>query len=324
MAPFWPIPFADFWLRHCYLYIPLKGRVPPFLHKVVLRRANQPHNSHEDRFSMLWPSRTQSPPKSQITMVKVSGKHIWCHQICLPDTLTIVIWLLGGDCVRLGQSIEKRSSWELWGWFALLKTTLCKKGGTLPFELNSEHSIPTRGVATDFLVGGRIVGRVANLPQNTLKIGKKNTGKHRTDTPLRSRIWGVDPPGFQKCGGQDPLDPPPPVGNAPDPYSHSSVHTTGRRTDRRPERRCYTVRHCGNLTSQRYRPAVASGECLPVCMCVRHRPGWCEHWAAYAIMTKPTHQCIFYKKWSADVIESKLLRNTMSVSPSVVCLYLFP
>ena len=110
----------------------VKGRVPPFLHKVVLRRANQPHNSHEDRFSMLWPSRTQSPPKNQITMVKVSGKHIWWHQICLPDTLTIVIWLLGGDCVRLGQSIEKRSSWELWGWFALLKTTLCKKGGTLP------------------------------------------------------------------------------------------------------------------------------------------------------------------------------------------------
>ena len=113
----------------------LKGRVPPFLHKVVLRRANQPHNSHEDRFSMLWPSRTQSPPKSQITMVKVSGKHIWWHQICLPDTLTIVIWLLGGDCVRLGQSIEKRSSWELWGWFALLKTTLCKKGGTLPLTV---------------------------------------------------------------------------------------------------------------------------------------------------------------------------------------------
>ena len=112
----------------------LKGRVPPFLHKVVLRRANQPHNSHEDRFSMLWPSRIQSPPKSQITMVKVSGKHIWWHQICLPDTLTIVIWLLGGDCVRLGQSIEKRSSWELWGWFALLKTTLCKKGGTLPLS----------------------------------------------------------------------------------------------------------------------------------------------------------------------------------------------
>ena len=114
----------------------IKGRVPPFLHKVVLRRANQPHNSHEDRFSMLWPSRTQSPPKSQITMVKVSGKHIWCHQICLPDTLTIVIWFLGGDCVRLGQSIEKRSSWELWGWFALLKTTLCKKGGTLPLRSN--------------------------------------------------------------------------------------------------------------------------------------------------------------------------------------------
>ena len=113
----------------------IKGRVTPFLHKVVLRRANQPHNFHEDRFSMLWPSRTQSPPKSQITMVKVSGKHIWCHQICLPDTLTIVIWLLGGDCVRLGQSIEKRSSWELWGWFALLKTTLCKKGGTLPLRL---------------------------------------------------------------------------------------------------------------------------------------------------------------------------------------------
>ena len=67
-------------------------------------------------------------------MVKVSGKHAWCHQICFPDTLTIVIWLLGGDCVRLGQSIEKRSSWELWGWFALLKTTLCKKGGTLPLS----------------------------------------------------------------------------------------------------------------------------------------------------------------------------------------------
>ena len=118
-------------------YFALKGRVPPFLHKVVLRRANQPHNSHEDRFSMLWPSRTQSPPKSQITMVKVSGKHIWWHQACLPDTLTIVIWLLGGDCVRLGQSIEKRSSWELWGWFALVKTTLCKKGGTLPLSENS-------------------------------------------------------------------------------------------------------------------------------------------------------------------------------------------
>ena len=119
----------------------IKGRVPPFLHKVVLRRANQPHNSHEDRFSMLWPSRTQSPPKSQITMVKVSGKHIWWHQICLPDTLTIVIWLLGGDCVRLGQSIEKRSSWELWGWFALLKTTLCKKGGTLPLNEKVKHFV---------------------------------------------------------------------------------------------------------------------------------------------------------------------------------------
>ena len=121
------------------LTIMLKEGCHLFLHKVVLRRANQPHNSHEDRFSMLWPSRTQSPPKNQITMVKVSGKHIWWHQICLPDTLTIVIWLLGGDCVRLGQSIEKRSSWELWGWFALLKTTLCKKGGTLPLSLIYEY-----------------------------------------------------------------------------------------------------------------------------------------------------------------------------------------
>ena len=59
--------------------------------------------------------------------------------------------------------------------------------------------------------GGRIVGRVANLPQNTLKIGK-NTGF----SPLHSRIWGggVERPGLQNCGGQDP-SPDPPVGDAP-------------------------------------------------------------------------------------------------------------
>ena len=51
---------------------------------------------------------------------------------------------------------------------------------------------------------GRIVGRVANLPQITLKIGK-NTGLW----PLHSRIWGGgETTGFQRRGGQDP--PPPP------------------------------------------------------------------------------------------------------------------
>ena len=54
-----------------------------------------------------------------------------------------------------------------------------------------------------FEVGDRIVGRVANLPQNTLKIGK-NTGFW----PLHSRIWGgVERPNFEKCGGQDPPTP---------------------------------------------------------------------------------------------------------------------
>ena len=55
----------------CIFYLEnvwLKEGCHLFLHKAVLRRANQPYNSHEDRFSMLWPNRTQSPPKSRITM----------------------------------------------------------------------------------------------------------------------------------------------------------------------------------------------------------------------------------------------------------------
>ena len=60
--------------------------------------------------------------------------------------------------------------------------------------------------------GGRIVGRVANLPQNTLKIGK-NAGFWS----FHSRIWGSTDPIF-KCAGirtPPPSDPPPPVGDAP-------------------------------------------------------------------------------------------------------------
>ena len=65
----------------------------------------------------------------------------------------------------------------------------------------------SRGRRHGFLnEGGRVVGRVANLSQNTLKIGK-NTGFW----PLHSRIWGVDLPGFQN----HPDPPPPPVGDTP-------------------------------------------------------------------------------------------------------------
>ena len=61
---------------------------------------------------------------------------------------------------------------------------------------------------------GRIFGRVANLPQNTLKMGK-----HRILATSSSNLGGggVDNPGFQKCGGQDPR---PPVGNAPEQNHH--------------------------------------------------------------------------------------------------------
>ena len=55
---------------------------------------------------------------------------------------------------------------------------------------------------------GRIVGRVPNLPQNTLKIGK-NTGFW----PLHSRIWGSTTPVFKSAGVRTP--PPTPVGDAP-------------------------------------------------------------------------------------------------------------
>ena len=68
-----------------------------------------------------------------------------------------------------------------------------------------------RGVATDFWVGGRIVGRVANLPQNTIKIGK-DTGFW----PLHSRIWGGGRnPRFSKVRGSGPPPPPTPPSATP-------------------------------------------------------------------------------------------------------------
>ena len=57
------------------------------------------------------------------------------------------------------------------------------------------------------------------------KIGK-NTGFW----PLHPRIWGVHRPGFQKCGGQDPPPPDPPVGDAPD-YATVQIK---KRVDHRP------------------------------------------------------------------------------------------
>ena len=72
-------------------------------------------------------------------------------------------------------------------------------------QIKNQHWQCCRGVATDFWVGGgRIVGRVANLPQNTLKIGKIPDFGH-----FILESGGVDPPGFQKCGGRDPRPPPP-------------------------------------------------------------------------------------------------------------------
>ena len=58
-----------------------------------------------------------------------------------------------------------------------------------------------------FLSGGRIVGSVANLPQNTLKIGKK----HRILATSFSNLGGR-PTRFSKVRGSGP---PPPVGDAP-------------------------------------------------------------------------------------------------------------
>ena len=61
-----------------------------------------------------------------------------------------------------------------------------------------------RGVATDFWVVGSNRHRVANLPQNNLKIGK-NTGFW----PLHFRIWGGRPTRFSKVRGSRPPDPSP-------------------------------------------------------------------------------------------------------------------
>ena len=61
-----------------------------------------------------------------------------------------------------------------------------------------------RGVATDFRVGGRIVGRWLTYTQNTLKIGKV-TGFG----PLYFRFWGgTSPPKFVTGGDASPPSPP--------------------------------------------------------------------------------------------------------------------
>ena len=49
---------------------------------------------------------------------------------------------------------------------------------------HESHTDMVRGVATDFLVVGTNRRQVANLPQNTLKIGKGGGFG-----PLHSRIW---------------------------------------------------------------------------------------------------------------------------------------
>ena len=78
-----------------------------------------------------------------------------------------------------------------------------------------------KGVATDFWVGGgRIDGRVANLPQNTLKIGK-STGFW----PLHSRIWGGRTTRFSKVRGSGPPPPRPPRRRRPcvPVFNHSTA-----------------------------------------------------------------------------------------------------
>ena len=72
-----------------------------------------------------------------------------------------------------------------------------------------------QGRRHEFLSGGQVVGRVVNLPQNTLKIGK-NTGFW----PLHSRIWGSTHPVFKSAGVRTPLTPP--VGDAPGAQLYSS------------------------------------------------------------------------------------------------------
>ena len=59
------------------------------------------------------------------------------------------------------------------------------------------------GVATDFWVGVRIVGRVALTPKYP-----KNRKKHRILATSFSNLGG-DLPGFQECGGQYPPSTPP-------------------------------------------------------------------------------------------------------------------
>ena len=61
-----------------------------------------------------------------------------------------------------------------------------------------------RGVATDFRVWGR---RVAGWPTYP-KIPQKIEKKHQILATSFSNLGGVDRPGFQKCGGQDPPEPP--------------------------------------------------------------------------------------------------------------------
>ena len=68
-----------------------------------------------------------------------------------------------------------------------------------PRAATARHGYADPG-AYGFLSGrGRIVGRVANLPQNTLKIEKTPDFGH-----FIRESGGFETPGFQKCGGQDP------------------------------------------------------------------------------------------------------------------------
>ena len=70
-----------------------------------------------------------------------------------------------------------------------------------------------RGVATDFWVGGRIIGSVATYPQNNLKIGKK----HRIWATSFSNLVGSTTPSDFKIGGYGYLPTFPPGGDAPGP-----------------------------------------------------------------------------------------------------------
>ena len=74
-----------------------------------------------------------------------------------------------------------------------------------------------------FLSGGRIVGRVANLPQNTLKIGKTPDFGHFI---LESGGQGSTDQVFKSAGVRTPPPSPTPVGDAPGTYI---LYTHGRR-----------------------------------------------------------------------------------------------